>query len=100
MLTINISSLKNQLSSVLKEVQKGTEVLVVDRSHPIAKLTAVRSHEASLSPDFLQMLANQGSVTLATKKKSSKKALQARLVKAKGASPVKALLAERAEEER
>ena len=38
--TINISSLKNNLSVVLKRVQKGQEVIVMDRQIAVAKISS------------------------------------------------------------
>lgn len=36
--TISISKLKAHLSDALKKVGKGTEYVVMDRSHPVARL--------------------------------------------------------------
>ena len=98
MLTINISTLKNQLSAVLKKVKRGEEVLVMDRDHPVARLTAVgalgaNQDEASL----ISNLEKRGIVVPAKKKMRPRKWIETRLVRVKGVSAVEALLKEREE---
>lgn len=42
MKTISISQLKSGLSAALRSVRRGTEVVVTDRGHPVARLVPVR----------------------------------------------------------
>lgn len=99
MLTVNVSSLKNQLSSILKKVRGGEEVLVVDRHQPVARLTAISQVEVIGNEDLLlRDLEKRGIVLRATGKKRSRKWLESHIVKvAKGVSAVRALLKEREE---
>jgi prevent-host-death family protein len=39
--TVGVRELKNNLSSHLAAVREGTEIIVTDHGHPIARLTAV-----------------------------------------------------------
>ena len=53
MKTVNIGTLKNNLSAYLRDVRNGEEVLVKDREKPIARLvpvstTAIEGHDAYL----------------------------------------------------
>ncbi len=98
MFTINISSLKNQLSAVLKKVRRGEEVLVIDRNQPVARLSAY-SLAASSQPSsaMIETLEKNGMVTAALKKMPSRKSLESNLVKTRGISAVKVLLKEREE---
>ena len=43
---VGIRELRNNLSALLERVRKGEQVIVTDRGHPIAKLTAVAEADA------------------------------------------------------
>lgn len=40
MKTINVSTLKAELSSILREASEGEDILVMDRKSPLARITA------------------------------------------------------------
>jgi prevent-host-death family protein len=61
--SVNIAELKNRLSAYLNEVRAGQEVLVRDRTTPIARIVPV-AHGAD-EDDELHALAAQGKVRLA-----------------------------------
>lgn len=87
-MTINISSLKNQLSAVLRQVKQGQEALVLDRNLPVARLlpySASRPGEGEIS--------KKG----APKRKLTRKRLMSRLIVSRKMSAVEALLQEREE---
>jgi prevent-host-death family protein len=46
MKTVNIGTLKNNLSAYLQEVRKGEEVIVQDRKRPIARIVPIVPDEA------------------------------------------------------
>jgi prevent-host-death family protein len=43
MRTVNVESLKNRLSSYLREVRRGEEILISDRNVPIARIVPLSS---------------------------------------------------------
>jgi prevent-host-death family protein len=45
MKTVNIGALKNNLSSYLRDVRNGEEVLVKDRDKPIARILPIRAEQ-------------------------------------------------------
>lgn len=47
--TISISNLKTHLSAELKKVQKGTRIIVLDHSRPVAELVPTEIEELFLS---------------------------------------------------
>ena len=99
MIEINISSLKNQLSAVLKKVRKGEEVLVMNRDQPVARLSAV-GHPVTGREDtsLLHELEKRGVVQPASGPLPSRDWLESHLVRPKkGGSAVRALLEEREE---
>lgn len=49
MKTISVSSLKAHLSANLKEVQKGSRIIVLDHTHPIAVLSPVEEEPLFLN---------------------------------------------------
>jgi prevent-host-death family protein len=61
--TVNVAELKNRLSMYLNEVRAGREVLVRDRSTPIARIVPI-AHGADQDEE-LRALAAQGKVRLA-----------------------------------
>lgn len=56
MKTVNIGELKNQLSVYLHYVRKGEEVVVRDRSTPVARILPF--HAASASEEEAQLVAS------------------------------------------
>ncbi len=48
MLSYGVREVKARLSSLLKEVQGGAEVLITDRGRPVGKLVAVVAEDLSL----------------------------------------------------
>ena len=46
MKTVNIGTIKNNLSAYLQEVRKGEEVIVQDRKRPIARIVPIVPDEA------------------------------------------------------
>lgn len=99
MTRVNVSTLKNQLSAVLRKVKRGEEVLVVERSRPIARLTAVsQTTQADDDDSQIEDLIQRGIVSPARKKPVSREWLESHLVKlAPGVSAVEALLQDREE---
>ena len=89
-----MSSLKARLSHYLKLVQRGEEVIVLDRQTPIAKLVRITRHAASESA-VLQRLTANGSLRAPTKKLNMAQLF--RDVPKSTASVVSALLADRDE---
>lgn len=61
--SVNIAELKNRLSVYLNEVRAGHEVLVRDRSTPIARIVPIA--QGADEDDELRTLAAQGKVRLA-----------------------------------
>ncbi len=51
MKTVKIGALKNQLSSYLRDVQRGEEVIVCDREKPVARIIPIRDPAATVSDD-------------------------------------------------
>lgn len=45
MQTISITDLKSHLSAELKKVQKGTRLVVLDHSHPVAEIIPTETEE-------------------------------------------------------
>ncbi len=48
MITVNIATLKAKLSYYLSEVKKGHEVVVMDRTTPVARLEPIRAKKPML----------------------------------------------------
>lgn len=89
----SISSAKNRLSALVKEVQSGEPVLITDRGVPVAQLVPVRLGRG-VSPRVIG-LAQQGLARLPERTPSAKW-LELPWPKLRaGPSPVEALLAER-----
>lgn len=91
----SISSAKNRLSALVKEVQEGEPVWITDRGVPVAKLVPIRLGRGV--PPRVLGLAQQGLARLPERAPSAKW-LELPWPKLKaGTSPVDALLAERRE---
>ena len=101
MLTINISSLKDNLSALLKKVQGGEEIIVMDRNHPVAKISSCSQLENELEDeDRLIHLEKKGVIRRAQSKLPTSKWIQSHLVKTKGKKSAVQLLIEEREEGR
>jgi prevent-host-death family protein len=59
---VRVTVLKNKLSHYLRLVKKGETIEVVDRSIPIARLTAIPAEEIDRGPE-LDRLIKEGIVT-------------------------------------
>lgn len=69
--TIGIKDLKNNLSAYLREVKRGTRILVADRSDVVAELHepgAITTHAPGIDP-VLDGWARAGQVTMPTRPK-------------------------------
>jgi prevent-host-death family protein len=53
MRSVNIGTLKNQLSSYLRYVQKGEEIVVHDRDKPVARIIPFRAPSVSEEEAYL-----------------------------------------------
>jgi prevent-host-death family protein len=62
MKSVNIAALKNRLSAYLAEVRTGQELLVCDRTTPVARILPVT--RGATADEELQVLAAQGKVRL------------------------------------
>lgn len=56
MKTVNIGALKNNLSSYLREVRNGEEVVVKDRNKPIARIVPIRTEDFSEEELYLESI--------------------------------------------
>ncbi len=62
-MTVSVRELKDRLSEYLRRVRAGARIVVTDRGHPIAEVTAIRRDR--LSPEQrMQQLANRGEIVL------------------------------------
>lgn len=53
MKTVKIGALKNHLSSYLRDVQRGDEVIVCDRNKPVARIVPIRDSSLDGTRDKL-----------------------------------------------
>jgi prevent-host-death family protein len=68
--TVGVRQLKNELSRYLRLVRKGTEVVVLDRGHPVALLRGLTgSAPADSEDERLARLAARGLVKLGNGKR-------------------------------
>jgi len=91
----SISSAKNRLSALVKEVQGGESVLITDRGVPVAQLVPVRSGRGV--PARIIGLAQRGLARLPERAPSAKWLDLPRPKLGAGPSPVNGLLTERRE---
>lgn len=49
MRSVKIGQLKNKLSAYLRLVRKGAEIIIMDREHPIARITPFEKNEEELT---------------------------------------------------
>lgn len=97
MSSINISSLKDQLSAVLQRVRKGEEIVVMDRDRPVARLTPITHAAAGDAVSQLRELQQRGIVLAASKARPTRRWIESHLVRGMKGSAVAALLQERDE---
>lgn len=99
MIETNISTLKNELSAILRKVRKGEEVIILDRNQPVAKISKLQEAPKPQNDEALMAeLERRGMIKRATKKPVSLEWLQKNMVRLKsGASAVEALLKDREE---
>ncbi len=84
MSTVGVKDLKNRLTYYLRRAKQGEEVIVTERSKPIALIQSIQSAEPVVSLEArLAKMAAQGLVTLPTRKPLKK----VRLAKISG-SPI------------
>jgi len=91
----SISEAKNQLSALIKRVQKGEPILITDRGVPVAKLVPVQIGEGV--PDRILALAQQGLVRLPERRPDAAWLDAPRPTPTPGPSAVDYLLEERRE---
>lgn len=72
MIQANISTLKNELSAILKKVRKGEEVIILDRNQPVAKISAINNPYPENDAELHAELIRRGIITPAKKKFSKK----------------------------
>ena len=93
----SITEAKNQLSALLDKVRHGETILITDRDHPVARLEPVVNDDQGDLKGRLAHLERHGIIRRASGK-PSKLILDTEPPKAnKGASLLRALLAERDE---
>lgn len=97
MFTVKISVLKNQLSAILRRVQKGEEVVILDRDQPIARLVRISSTSHQDMPLFMEQLIQRGIVKPAAKKIPNRRWFESRLITVEGVQPSQILIQEREE---
>lgn len=94
MRSVNVAELKNQLSKYLRFARSGEEVVIRDRSLPIAKLVPFTSEDAS--DEELKLVA-AGKMRLPKAKVSLRQLLKIPTGTVSGNKAVEALLADRDE---
>ena len=57
MRTVNIANLKNNLSSYLRDVHRGEEILIRDRNVPIAKIVPLSSTDDDADAELMELAA-------------------------------------------
>ena len=93
MKTANVSTTKNNLSSILAEVKRGETYLIVDRNVPVARIEPLQA-----GSEKLDSLAARGEVVLPRRKLDVSSFLKTdRYTLSDGASAVSALLSDRDE---
>ena len=92
MRTVNVAKLKNELSKYLRFAKSGEEVVIHDRSLPIAKLVPFTSDDAT--EEELQLVA-AGKMRLPKAKVDLKQILKISVGRVKGNRAIEALLEDR-----
>lgn len=97
MFQANISTLKNELSAILRKVRKGEEVIILDRNQPVAKIIKLHTAPKPQNDEALMAeLEKRGVVKRPTRKPISLEWIKKNMVKCSG-SAVEALLKDREE---
>jgi prevent-host-death family protein len=93
---INVSTLKNNLSAILRQVKKGETVIVIDRDQPVAKLSRITAEDTAADGDLLLKELHRKGLARPPKsrKRVATKDLSAQLIHCKK-SVVRALTQER-----
>jgi prevent-host-death family protein len=94
MRTVNVATLKNQLSKYITYAKAGEEVIIRDRNLPVAKLVPFSAGDAT--EQELRLVA-EGKLKLPTAKLDLKKFFKMRAPKVSGHKAIEALLADREE---
>lgn len=94
----SISETKNRLSALLDRVRGGESVLIMDRGKPVARLAPVSLADAAESTAYLSQLERSGIIRLGSTKPAKLITQEAPPRARKGASALRALVANRAEE--
>jgi prevent-host-death family protein len=95
MRSVNVATLKNQLSKYLTYAKAGEEVMIRDRNLPVAKLVPLSAEEAN-EQDL--RLAAEGKLKLPSARLNLREFLKIRGGKVTGHKAIEALLADREEE--
>ncbi|BAF60731.1 MAG: type II toxin-antitoxin system prevent-host-death family antitoxin [Pelotomaculum sp.] len=69
--SIGIRDAKINLSKLLKEVQKGAEIIITDRNRPVGRIVPVTPEALSLA-ERIESLVREGLIQAAKKKKINK----------------------------
>lgn len=93
----SITQTKNQLSALIDAVRQGETVLITDRDRPVARLEPVLNGVHGAQTKRLAMLERSGIIRLGTSRPPKKLIGQKPPKAEKGASVLKALLADREE---
>ncbi len=94
MRSVNVATLRNQLSKYLTYAKAGEEIIIRDRNRPVAKLVPFSAEE--LDEQKLRLVA-EGRLKLPTAKLDVKKFLKMPAPKVSGCKATEALLADREE---
>ena len=92
MIRAKISTVKNDLSRLLKLVEKGEEIEVLHRDRPVARIVGIRGRDKASAPSRVQQMAKDGLVHPGTGELSS---LLLTKPPGKGAGVLEAVLEER-----
>jgi prevent-host-death family protein len=95
MRSVNVATLKNQLSKYLTYAKAGEEVIIRDRNLPVAKLVPLSAEEAD---EQELRLAAEGKLKLPSARLNLREFLKIRGGKVTGHKAIEALLADREEE--
>ena len=57
MRTVNVATLKNNLSSYLRDVRRGEEILIRDRKVPIAKIVPLSATDDDTDAELMELAA-------------------------------------------
>ena len=95
MKSASITETKNQLSALIDAVRQGETILITDRDRPVARLEPVLNDVLGAQPKRLAMLERSGIIRRGIGRPPKKLIGQKPPKAEKGASVLKALLADR-----